>query len=233
MYMVSDNAYAKGDIVVANFENGPYSTTVGKEFGKRIENILPGEKIVYAGIRKDLGTVEQLDKYFTGEYGTDDKGNRVQILNPPAGAEILAETPDHKPWAIRYGNLWILARKNWCGYYDIPILDELGVYEASAQMSISMAVTSDDGADKLKSGVWHCRIEAENVIKSEPLMVYTAFYGNDGSLNRVIVKDAVFSPGNNVLEFSFEAEDEDETIKVMCWNEYEKPQTSAVVKSRN
>lgn len=233
MYMVSDNAYANGDIVVANFENGPYSTSVGKEFGKRIENILPGEKIVYAGIRKDLGTVEQLDKYFTGEYGTDANGNRVQILNPPEGAEILAETADGKPWAIRYGNLWILARKNWCGYYDIPMLAEFDVYEASADMSISMSVTSDDGTDKLKSGVWHCRLEAQNAIKSQPLKVYTAFYGNGGRLNRVTINDAVFLPENDVLEFSFEAKDEDETMKVMCWNEYGKPQTSAVVKSRN
>ena len=233
MFMVSDDAFVNADIVVANFENGPYSTTVGKEFGKRTEKISQGEKLVYVGVRKDLGTVAQIDKYFTNEFSSDNKGNRVQILNPPEEATVLAETADHKPWAMRYGNLWILTREKWCENYNTDILDEFGVCEASAQMSINTTITSDEQSELLKSGIWNCTVKAQNIVESHELKVYTAFYDQYNMLNRVMVEDVTFSPENDELEFSFDVNDMDETVKIMCWNDDMEPICGTLAKSRH
>ena len=61
------------------------------------------------GFREDIGTIPSIDKYYTGEKVELSDSETVQILNSTATSEVLLSTPDGKPYALRDGNLYIIA----------------------------------------------------------------------------------------------------------------------------
>ena len=104
--MQTDDPSVEAALLFVNLQNEPYSEI----FGQKLEKTLgyDGRKTVVLGFRKDIGTIRSIDRYYTDEmvvYG----GKTVQILSPTPGAQVLCETADGKPYALKDGNLYILA----------------------------------------------------------------------------------------------------------------------------
>jgi len=102
------------NILFINLENSPASKRFGPQLNEYLADIPEDEKVVYLGVRKDLGEIPVIDRYFTEEtvaVGDD----YIQVLNPTETSEILGEV-DGKPYALRDGNIYILAHSGWKMY---------------------------------------------------------------------------------------------------------------------
>lgn len=53
--------------------------------------------------------------YFTDEIIDHGDGEQIQVLKPTATSEILAKTLGGKIWALRDGDLYIIANTGWNG----------------------------------------------------------------------------------------------------------------------
>ena len=53
--------------------------------------------------------------YFTDEIIDNGDGEQIQVLKPTATSEILAKTLGGKIWALRDGDLYIIANTGWNG----------------------------------------------------------------------------------------------------------------------
>lgn len=123
------------DTILVSLEDGP-ATTLWGEPVRSISNLKnSGRKIIYMGLRKNLGSLPNLDTYFTSETATLDNGDIVQVLKPTPTSEVLYTTPDGKVWGLRDGDLWIIANSNWMGkqgsdYMFVKFFGELDLNKA-------------------------------------------------------------------------------------------------------
>lgn len=121
LFSGTNDIMTSNDKIVVSISNGPASKVYGPTLNDNLDELLKKKTIIVMGLRKDIGSIPAIDKYYTGETRTltqaDSYGNKagdtVQLLNPPNGAEILFRTIDGDVWAFRYGNLWVFANENW------------------------------------------------------------------------------------------------------------------------
>ena len=108
--MQTDDPTVEADILFVNLQNGPYSMI----FGPTLEDTLgyTDRKTVVIGFREDIGTIPSIDKYYTDEKVKLSDSENVQILEPTGTSEVLLSTPDGKPYALKDGNLYIIATSN-------------------------------------------------------------------------------------------------------------------------
>jgi hypothetical protein len=125
------------DTILVSMEDGPATTVWGKPIRLIPDLKNSGRKIIYMGLRKNLGALPNLDAYFTNETATLANGNTVQVLKPTLTSEVLYTTPDGKVWGLRDGNLWIIANSSWLGkqgsdYMFVKFFGELDLNKASS-----------------------------------------------------------------------------------------------------
>lgn len=121
LFSGTNDINTSNDKIVVSINNAPASKVYGPSLNDNFEELLKKKTIIIMGLRNDLGSIPNVDKYYTEEIRTlthdDEYGNKegdtVQILNPPEEAEILFKTDDGGVWAFRYGNLWVFANNNW------------------------------------------------------------------------------------------------------------------------
>ena len=122
-------------LIFINLNDGPYTHVFGPELSKFLNEEHPDKRICVLGHRNDVGTIPEIDKYFTEEKvvinETESSKETVQILKPTETSEILKTTPDGKPWALKDGNLYILATDSFETHEGdmgtLHYVDELGV----------------------------------------------------------------------------------------------------------
>ncbi len=107
MVMQTDDPTVEADIMFVNLTNGPYSNIFG---GPLEETMDYNDRIMCViGFRDDLGTIPSIDKYYTNEKIQLSESKTVQILKPTETSQILLSTDDGKPYALKDGNIIIIA----------------------------------------------------------------------------------------------------------------------------
>ena len=106
-------------VLFVTLEDKPATTIWGPKISEELNSKPKGKKIVFLGLRKDLGSIEEIDKYYTSEMIDVEEGETVQILNPPATAKILYTTQDGKPWGFAYDDIYIIANSKWNNAKDL------------------------------------------------------------------------------------------------------------------
>ncbi len=94
------------DAVIINCPNPPFSRYFAKEIARAVGS---GQKVSYVGKRSDLGSIPELDKFFTDKTIPFTDGSSAQELRRLPGAKVLAEEKG-RIWALRSGNLTIVSR---------------------------------------------------------------------------------------------------------------------------
>lgn len=124
------------DILFTNLEDSPASKRWGGQLNEYIKNKPENEKVVYLGLRKDLGEIPEIDKYFTDEFIQNGE-ETIQVLKPTETSEIIFQT-DGKVWGLKDGNIYIVSNTGWYlgqgvsdQYVGIKYLDELGIQTVS------------------------------------------------------------------------------------------------------
>ena len=146
-------------LLFINLQDGPYSNLYGPQVSKLLQNQPADKRVCVIGHRNDLGTIPEIDRYFTDEKVVIDEstGETVQILKPTATSEVLMQTADGKPWALRDGELYIISSDQMVvvgetGY--LKYIDELGVTDVKALKGAKgSAETAEDGFSDMK-GHW-------------------------------------------------------------------------------
>ena len=119
--MLSNGAYIVGtnsldisaDTIIINIKDAPLSKIYGKQIDNKLDYLLAsGKTVMIMGQRKDLGQIPRIDQYYKNEFATTGSGRNVQIVNPPSGSILLASVND-KPYAFKYGNLFVIADDSW------------------------------------------------------------------------------------------------------------------------
>lgn len=94
------------DAVIINCPRPPFSRYFAGEIGRAIGS---GQKVSYVGKRSDLGSIPELDKFFTDKTIQFQDGSSAQELKKLPGVKVLAEEKG-KIWALRSGKLTIVSR---------------------------------------------------------------------------------------------------------------------------
>lgn len=130
----TDDVNVDTKILFVNISDGPYSQIYGPALSELIHNNVSNKRIVILGHRNDLGSIPEIDRYFSNEKVVVSENQTVQILLPTPTSVILKMTSDGKPWALRDGNLYIIATSDIAkrnGEFDIlNYVDELGIASA-------------------------------------------------------------------------------------------------------
>ena len=222
MLMVSGNPSDEAQIIAANFEDAPASVYYGDKF-KDILLSMSNRQAVYMGFRKDIGTVEDLDEFFTDEYVYNDENVLVQVLKPIEGTQIIKETSDGKPWVIRHKNLWIVSAKDAPDTSYMSYLEEIGIL-----MNDSDYVWRDYC---IKSGDSKYEIDAQlqnNTSDVSDASVIMAAYDSYGELVRVKAFEQPIMKGFNSIKAELEVSENDSLIKGFVWDINMKPLNTAV-----
>ncbi len=218
MLLPVETADVPGEILAASFQNGPASQAQGKAFGKMMDTLPAEKQAVYLGFRKDLGTVPQVDQYFTNSYSVNQSGTRVQVLKPTATAEIIRTTADGKPWVIRDGNLWIISAEDAVTSSTVSYLSEIGIF-----MQGSDLVWRDPVLAKQDDHTWVGRVQVKNNQESyQDAEMYLASYSN-GRLTGVKRVCRRLYPGLNELSASISVQDSDTEVRAYFWDFGMKP----------
>ena len=236
MIMPTEDAHVFASVLAANFQNGPASYYQGKKFSNEILNMPVGKKAVYLGMREDLGSVPEIDKYFTDEYAYNADGVRVQVLKPSDSTQILMITPDNKPWAIRDGNLWIVSAEDAISSSGIKYLEEAGIFEADtglASEDVYFAKDDQSRAQFLETGTYIFNAEIQNHTGLEQdIDVLLAFYDKEGRLIRLSSERKKLVCGLNTIGFETQAEENDYVLKGFLWGTDMTPLTEEVLLKR-
>lgn len=130
------------NILFVNLENAPATKRYGPKLNEYLNNIPQDERVVYLGLRKDLGELPEIDKYFTDEIIEASDGSKYQVLKPSATSKVIYQT-DGKPWAISDGNMYIIANTDWNGgvgendqYTKVNYIEELGLGQSSSKQDL-------------------------------------------------------------------------------------------------
>lgn len=239
MVLLTDDPNVEAEIIAANFEKGPISQKQGVEFGKMLETMPEDKQAVYLGFRSDLGTVPQLDKYFTNEYTTNSSGVKVQVLDPGETGEVIYKTSDGKPWAIRDGNLWIVAAEDWISPYvnayanrTLNYIDDIGVFmDSDDTVMQDFGFKDESGAtlDTIKTGDNTLSIRIKNNTQDEAdAVMYAASYDGDGNLLSVSRKMRTLFSGLNYIETDLSVDENASSAKGFVWDTDMKPLTDVL-----
>ena len=128
------------EALFVNLEDAPATVKWGEAFNEYLADKPEGEKVIYLGLRKDLGTLPEIDKYYTDE--TFQNGEEtIQVLKPTESSEIIFQT-DGKVWGLRDGDLYIVSNTGWFTgpiisdqYTGMKYVDELGIDFSSQKSS--------------------------------------------------------------------------------------------------
>jgi hypothetical protein len=133
-------------VLVVSIQDAP-ATTVWGEAIQDLETILAaGTQVVVMGHRINLGAIPQLDRYYTSEFVALGNGDVGQVLAPTGTAQVLYET-NGKPWAVRDGNLWIIADNQWhTDEETVDYLHELEFFEVYKSV-LEAAVAAGEATD--------------------------------------------------------------------------------------
>lgn len=127
---------ASAKVVLVNASDAPASQTLGPQINALFAHQPSGQRIVYFGLRKDLGSISELDKYFTDQTVVNEAGEVVQILRPTSTSQVLRTTGDGQPWALRDGELWIVANDSFLaseGHQSVVrYVKELGISDLTS-----------------------------------------------------------------------------------------------------
>lgn len=232
MVLLTDDPNVEAEVIAANFEKGPISQKQGVEFGKMLDEMPEDKQAVYLGFRSDLGTVPQLDKYFTNTYTTNSDGVKVQVLDPGSTGEVIYKTSDGKPWAIRDGNLWIVAAENWISGGKLQYIDNIGVFMDSDDTVLQdFGFTDENGAklDAVKMGDSTLSIRIKNNTTDETdAVMYAASYDGDGNLLSVSKKVRTLFSGLNYIETELSVDENAASAKGFVWDMSMKPLTDVL-----
>lgn len=232
MVLLTDDPNVEAEVIAANFEKGPISQKQGVEFGKMLETMPEDKQAVYLGFRSDLGTVSQLDRYFTNTYTTNSDGVEVQVLDPGSTGEVIYKTSDGKPWAIRDGNLWIVAAADWISGGKLQYIDDIGVFMDSDDTVIrDFGFTNESGAklDAVKTGDSTLSIRIKNNTTDETdAVMYAASYDGDGNLLSVSKKVRTLFSGLNYIETELSLDESAASAKGFVWDMSMKPLTDVL-----
>ena len=215
-----ENANTDGEVIAATFKNGPASTAQGKIFGNMLENMPPERQAVYLGHRYDLGTVGQLDRYFTSNYDYNSDGIKVQILKPTATSEIIRTTPSGNPWVIRDGNLWIISAENTIESQGVKYLEEIVFADNSEFVWRDKSVRKSDGTEPLSLEAGEYVIKAQvinNSGKTAEGAIISATYSG-GKLTGVSMNEKKLYTGLNELGVTITATENDTVLKSFIWD---------------
>ncbi len=89
---------------IVNLEKAPASERFACELTDALK---AGKRITMIGFRKDLGVIPAVDKYYTGDYATDERGRKFQVLKPTATSRVLNRTAGGQVWNLIDGPLQI------------------------------------------------------------------------------------------------------------------------------
>ncbi len=179
-----------GEILAANFADGPASCRYGRPFGQMLGEIPEEKKLLYLGFRKDLGTVPELDRFFTDRYAVNVLGERVQILIPDEGCQVLARTADGEAWALRAGNLWIVAAETFSAETLGRYIQEFQILESKTGLTASGTI------DETGNGGYSFQAEIENHTgKPVQAEIILAAYDSQGRLLAAETQKVDAGPG--------------------------------------
>lgn len=95
-------------LFLVNLENIPGSQRHADEVRKAIRDNL---RITVIGYRKDLGTLPEIDRFYTSEYSRDSDGRQFQVLKPGPRSQVLGRNAQGQVWNLREGNLQINSKQ--------------------------------------------------------------------------------------------------------------------------
>ena len=129
----TENINIDTKLIFVNLENGPFSNIYGRELSKLLNSSDTDKRICILGHRNDLGTIPEIDRYYTNEKAeiNSETKETVQILKPDSNCEVLKTTEDGKVWAMRKDNIFIISSDKF--FYEdgevqtIKYAEELGV----------------------------------------------------------------------------------------------------------
>ncbi|MDD6484455.1 MAG: hypothetical protein PUF72_07765 [Clostridiales bacterium] len=136
----TNNLDVSADTIIINIKNAPLSKVYGKEIDNKLDSVAAEKNVMVMGLRYDLGQIPSIDKYYTNEFSTLN-GDKVQILNPPAGAMTLAVADNGKVCAFKYGNLYVIANDNWKNHAEYLTGNAL----AASSAALNKAYYMQDG----------------------------------------------------------------------------------------
>lgn len=117
-------------VIFINLNDKPYSLVYGKELSKFLDKKHDDKIICVLGHRNDLGTIPEIDIYYTSEK-VKDGDSIVQVLQPTLKSKVLKMTEDGKPWALRDGNIYIISTDTFetsLGEFGtLHYVDDLGI----------------------------------------------------------------------------------------------------------
>ena len=119
-------------LIFINLNNGPLTKVYGAQLSKFLNEKHTDKRVCVLGHRNDIGSIPEIDKYFTSEKIVINNGNEtVQILTPTSTCSVIRETDDGKVWALKDGNLYIVATDSFetsVGEFGtLHYVDDLGI----------------------------------------------------------------------------------------------------------
>lgn len=119
-------------LIFINLNDAPYSKVYGPQLSDFINQNHDDKRICVLGHRNDMGTIPEIDKYYTTEKVSINNGTEVvQILKPTETSEILRTTSDGKPWALKDGNVYIVSTNSFetstGDFGTLHYVDDLGI----------------------------------------------------------------------------------------------------------
>lgn len=225
--LLTDDPTVEAEFIAANFERGPVSNKQGVEFGNMLDT-MEGDKVaIYLGMRYDLGTVPQVDKYFTNEFTYNSAGVKVQVLNPGATGEVIYKTAAGKPWAIRDKNLWIIAAEDCIKNGRLKYIDDIGIFmDDDGMVMQDFGFENESGAliDSIEKGNKTLTVRIKNNTDTETdAVMYAASYDGDGNLLSVSKKTRTLFSGLNYIETDLTLEGTEASAKGFIWDKDMKP----------
>lgn len=109
--MMTFDPFVDKEMLIVTLEDGPATTTWGTKYNEYLQQLPADEVVVQVGLRKDLGTLPIIDKYYTNEFITDGE-DTIQVLAPTPTSQVLL-SKDGKPYALKDGNIYIIATTAW------------------------------------------------------------------------------------------------------------------------
>jgi hypothetical protein len=95
------------DMVFINLENAPASLRYADEVQAYLDG---GHRVTWIGYRKDLGTIPEIDQFYTDQFSLDDDGVEIQVLEPDASCKVLDTNSKGQVWNIMVGSIQIISK---------------------------------------------------------------------------------------------------------------------------
>lgn len=109
--MTGFDPFVDKERLIVTLENSPATNEWGPAYNEYLAQQPEDETVIHVGLRKDLGTLPIIDKYYTSETIADGE-HTIQVLSPTPTSKVLLEK-DGKPYALKDGNIYIIATTEW------------------------------------------------------------------------------------------------------------------------